>query len=322
MGGQPNMAPGNQMTPVDMAAPNNTMNGICIVNETICADEMTVARCRPDQMGYDNTPCPNGENCVNGACTAEPVCTPGSTECMGDNTVLRCRQTGEGYIQMTCEPPLNCGEGMCTDKLPTGAGCTTDDECASTNCRCGSGTDDNCPAGIGGGICANTSCMADGCGLSGYCLASDQVPVGAADYDHCVRACSASNACPAGSKCVAVPVRVGAGIEFQESCYFTGVKGFGEDCAAPAECLSGDCLSGYFDNGFCSRRCDDDGFCSGESACVELIPGQFWCTLVCGDGSVIGADPCPLDVPNDRFDVTCKNLPEHGGDVLRVCAAP
>lgn len=318
-----NVAPSNTPDPDIGNPPNsNMMNGICIVNETTCLDEATLGTCRPDQMGYDSSPCPDGQGCTNGGCTSEPICTPGALECLNDNTVLRCRANGEGYIQMTCEEGLNCGEGVCTDKLPSGAGCTTDDECASNNCRCGNGTDDGCPDTLGGGICANMGCAADGCGMGGHCLASGQAPTGAADYDHCVRACSDMNPCPTGSKCVAVPVHTGGGVEFRDSCYFTGVGGFGDDCTDAAQCLSGDCLTGYFDNGFCSRRCDLDGFCSEGSACAELIAGQFWCTLTCGDGSVTGTDPCPLDEPVERFDVTCKNLALDDGDVARVCAAP
>lgn len=315
-GGDPNNMPG------DMATPNSS-TGVCVVNDQICVDEQTLGRCRPDQTGYDTSPCPTDTTCLNGVCTTAPVCTPGSLDCLDDLTVLRCRQTGEGYIQMTCEPPLHCGEGMCTDKLIAGSGCTTDADCASLNCRCGSGTDDNCPASLGGGICANTSCTTDSCGVSGFCLASAEIPTGGADYDHCVRSCDAQKTCPTGSKCVAVPVHAdGGGTEFRDACYFTGVKGFGDDCSADAECLTGACLKDYFSNGFCSRRCDADGFCSEGSACVQLVSGQYWCTLTCGDGSVVGTDPCPLDVPTDRFDVTCKNLPAQGGGVMRVCAAP
>lgn len=321
MGGPTNITP-NVMPGPDMATANN-IPSTCIVNETTCLDAMTVGRCRPDQMGYDQMPCTSGTNCIGGVCSAEQLCTPGALECLGDDAVLRCRANGEGYIQMTCEPPLKCGEGVCTDKLPSGAGCTMDDECASMNCRCGSGTDDACPPALGSGICANTSCVVDGCGLAGYCLASAQAPTGAADYDHCVRACDTTNTCPSGSKCVGVPVHVGTGVEFRDACYFTGVKGFGDDCTAPAECLTGDCLTGYFSTGFCSRRCDADGACSDGAACVELVVGQFWCTLTCGDGSPVGnTDPCPLDVPNDRFDVTCKNLSVKGGGAKRVCATP
>ena len=316
----PNTAP-NVMNNPDIGMPN-TMTSVCIVNETSCIDPQTLGRCRPDQMGYDPMPCAQGTTCLNGACSTEPACVAGSLECLDDQTVLRCRQNGEGYIQMTCEPPLNCGEGMCTDKLPSGSGCTTDDECASGNCRCGADTDDGCPPSLGGGICTNTSCVADGCGMSGHCLASDQVPTGGADYDHCVRSCSESNSCPTGSKCVALPVRIGGGVEFRDACYFSGVKGFGEDCTTESECLSGACLTDYYSTGSCSRRCDNDGLCSEGSACVELIAGQFWCSLTCGDGSISGTQPCPLDVPVERFDVTCKILSIQGGGVMRVCAAP
>ena len=315
-----NVNPGTDSGGPNIAANNPT--SICIVNETTCLDATTRGTCRPDQMGFDAEPCGEGRVCDNGSCIDGVACEPGSTSCFDSQTVIRCRQSGAGYIQMTCEAPLNCGDGMCTDKLPWGSGCTTDDECASGNCRCGSGTDETCPASIGSGICANTSCQADGCGIAADCLASDQVPISDADYDHCVRACDTQNPCPTGSKCVAVPVRRNGGVELRESCFFTGIKAFGDDCTTDGECLTGACLLDYFNSGFCSRRCDDDGICSQGSACVALIPGEFWCSPLCGDGSIASSDPCPMDEPVDRFDVTCKNLMTQDNDVTRVCATP
>lgn len=295
---------------------------ICVPGEAVCLTATQTGHCRPDGLAYNATDCAEGSGCVDGACVQGMVCTPNSLECLDDRTVLRCRQTGEGYIQMTCQEGLNCGDGMCTDKLPTGAGCTADDDCASQNCRCGSGTDDNCPAELGGGICAPTNCPAAGCGLSGHCLASAQLPQVGADYDHCVRSCSSLNRCPNGSKCVELPVHTADGIAYESACYFPNAKGFGDTCAADAECISGACLDNYFNDGFCSRRCDADGACAADSGCVELRAGEYWCALLCGDGSISGTDPCPLDVPVDRFDVTCKIVSKLGVGALRVCASP
>lgn len=295
---------------------------ICGAGTTVCLSDTQVGECRADGLDYNTTSCTEGTTCANGACVRDNVCTPDSLECLDDRTVLRCRQTGEGYIQTTCPEGLNCGDGVCTDKLPTGAGCNADDECASQNCRCGAATDDGCPEALGGGICAPTSCPAAGCGLSGYCLAASEVPTGAADYDHCVRGCTSRNPCPNGAKCVELPVHTANGVAYESACYFPNAKGFGDTCSADAECLSGACLTDYFSEGFCSRRCEADGACAADAGCVELRPNEYWCSLLCGDGSITGTDPCPLDVPIDRFDVTCKVLSKLGVGALRACSTP
>lgn len=295
--------------------------GACCPGEVVCIDEGTIGRCRPDGSDYDETRCGEDTVCEEGACVTPSLCEPGELDCFDESHVLRCRQSGEAWVQMECDTGYVCSQGACTDKVPLGGGCVRDDDCATGNCRCGFETDDGCPQTLSG-ICADDSCTERSCGMNEYCFASAEAPVGAADYDHCVLGCDVDNPCPSGSRCIGVPTIAGDGTEYHTACYFEGAGGFGDDCSTAGECVSGDCLTGYFDVGFCTRRCDDDGACSDGAACVELRSGEYWCTLICGDGAVGGSEPCPLDEPTDRFDVTCKAMSVLGGGVLRVCATP
>lgn len=294
--------------------------GVCCPDDFACTTPTTVGACRPDGSGFDETPCEDGMICSNGACIPPPVCVPGAKDCLDDATPLLCRQTGEGWVSMTCDTGFRCSQGVCTDKTTLGGGCAADADCATNRCRCGSGTGDNCPAFVGGGLCTDTTCTALSCGMRGRCLASDAAPLGVADFDHCVRTCSAEDPCPTGTKCIGVPVRTSDGVEYVDACYFSGVVALGGECDTAEQCVLGRCLTGYYDTGYCTRRCDDDGACPSGAACVELRPDEFWCTQLCGNGSVTGSDPCPLDDPVDRFDVTCKNQSTFDGAVKRVCS--
>ena len=94
----------------------------------------------------------------------------------------------------------------------------------------------------------------------------------------------------------------------------------GQSCSSDAQCGDGVCLRGYFEQGMCTRRCEDRG-CTTDSACVELIPGQLWCSPLCGDGAVTSTAVCPLDEPEDRFDVTCSIKSTKQNQARRVCTS-
>lgn len=94
----------------------------------------------------------------------------------------------------------------------------------------------------------------------------------------------------------------------------------GRGCSTDAQCGDGVCLLGYFDRGMCSRRCEDRG-CTTDSACVELIADQLWCSPLCGDGSVTPTGGCPLDEPEDRLDVTCSIKSTKQNQAKRVCTS-
>jgi hypothetical protein len=294
--------------------------GECCPGDRICMDDTNLGVCREDGSGFDAMPCNEDTVCEDGTCVTAPACMAGALDCLDSTTVLRCRQSGEGWIQMTCESGLLCSQGECTDKVTLGGGCSADDDCATGNCRCDA--DDGCPD-VGGGICTDTECEANSCGMNAHCLDSARAPISAEDYDHCVLDCSSEDVtCPSGSKCMSIPAKTSDGWEWRKGCYFQNVNSFGGDCTGAADCIAGDCLVDYFDTGFCSRTCEDADDCPADSACVELQPGENWCALLCGDGSVAGTDSCPLDEPDERFDVTCKTKVATNDNVYRVCATP
>ena len=299
-----------------------TVCGACCPGDLVCLSPTEVGRCRADGSGHDATPCAEGDACENGACATPPVCEPGARDCLDDTTTLLCRQTGEGWVSATCDEGLVCAQGICTDKLRLGSGCAADDECASGRCRCGDATADGCPSFVTGGICVLPGCDPTSCGSHARCFAASAAPLGAADVDHCVRSCDELDPCPGGSRCSSVPVRGAEGVELAGGCYFDGIAGFGDACTSDEQCLLGGCLADYWSFPFCSRRCDEDGLCPQGSACVKLRPNEYWCSPLCGDGASSGSQDCPLNEPDARFDVICKNFEPLGGGVLRVCAHP
>jgi hypothetical protein len=121
---------------------------------------------------------------------------------------------------------------------------------------------------------------------------------------------------------MSLPGKSADGLAWQDACYYATVNKIGETCESDGSCIGGNCLRGYFDTSFCTRRCDADGQCPERSACVEWMSGEYWCALLCGDGSAASSASCPLDSPVDRFDVTCKVKSAFGGGAFRVCTKP
>ncbi len=306
-------------TPVDMS-----QCGMCCPNDRVCLDDATIGVCNPQGTGFGSMPCPEGDECSDGTCTTPPLCNAGEKSCFDEVTVLTCRATEDGYTTMPCADGTVCFEGACTSGGPTGAPCTTDDECASNNCHCGSGTDETCPAVAVPGYCTKECTDDSDCGADAYCVDGDLAPLGApnANYNHCAPTCEAI----CGDQqfgCIKVPHNTAEGdLLWDDACYFPGVAEIGQPCSSDDECI-GECLETYINDGYCSRRCDGDGVCPDGSACVELRQGEFWCSLLCGDGSIVNnSGKCPRDVPVDDFSVTCKNLSGlEANRVFKVCAS-
>lgn len=295
----------------------NTGCGLCCPGEKSCLDGVTVRACLPDGSGFTNLPCVGEELCTAGVCAVPPLCEAGAKSCYDATTVLTCRQTQDGYTTTPCPDQTSCSDGMCLSGAAPGAACTADADCVTGNCHCDAA--EGCPAGLQG-YCATRTCTADSCGRDAVCFAASVAPLGnvAADYDHCVTKCTPGS-CPTGQECLSVPIRTADGVGWDQACYFTGFADIGAECATDAECIGGKCLLDYFNTGYCTRECGTDGVCPADAACVQLIPGQYHCSLLCGDGSFTSTSPCPLDIPTDRFDVSCRNLPDLNNNTRRVC---
>lgn len=294
--------------------------GVCCPGELRCEDDSTAAFCDPSGANFVPRPCGEDEVCQDGECVVEPVCTPGATDCLDASTRLTCRSGGDGFTTSPCPEETTCFAGECGTGSPIGEACAEDDECISSTCRCGSMTDPSCPQSISQGFCSTSSCTADSCGQDGLCVVGDAVDIGVEglESDFCVPRCGAG--CGDGFECRLLPVRTEEGIAWEDGCYFDGMVDIGEECTSDLQCAAGECLQDIFNTGYCTRRCDQDGACPDRSACVELKSGQFHCSLLCGDGSVGSSSVCPLDVPDERFDVNCKILNRQEGGVARVCA--
>ncbi len=302
---------------------NNMTNNACPVccsGDKVCSDATTVGICRADGNGFNDAPCLNDQVCDNGICVDPPECMAGERSCFDDATVLVCRQSEDGFVSMPCEMGTTCYQGECLTGNPVGTACAMDDECLTSNCHCGSGTDEVCGS-ITQGYCSSDTCDADSCGRDAICVAANVIPLGdaSADYNHCIPRCVGG--CEAGFECIDIPSVTAEGVVWEQGCYFPGFVDIGAECANDGQCIGGACLTDVFNTNYCSRVCTDDGECPEGSACVNLKnDGQFYCSLLCGDGAVNGSSLCPLDVPTERFDVTCKVLGTVGGGVTRACA--
>lgn len=307
--------------PEDMAPEEMGPEPICAADETRCAADGSLETCAADRLSWDAQMCPEGEECQAGACVTAPICQEGESTCFDEMTRQFCRPGGMAFGTETCPENTACIQGQCVSGEVNGTLCSTHDDCSGGKCHCGEATAEGCADAFAAPAYCTSQCSdATQCSDAEACFAADVhlVTSQVANYNHCVTKCQGSCSIE-GMSCKQVPVYDAAGeLSWQEACYFPGVKEIGEDCTTDAECLGGYCLKDYFSTGYCSRRCETGG-CPDNAACVELVPGEQWCSLKCGDGSVGSSAKCPLDLPDDRLDVTCSIKQVKGGGVARVC---
>ncbi len=300
----------NTQTPID---PNNGKGDVitnCVAGTTICDGETGTKTCKADGSGYIMNSCLTPNICRSGVCQAPPFCSPGEKRCENPSNVATCSVAGDAWTSSTCPSGEGCVKGFCVAGTIDGADCADNSVCASKTCHCGA--EEDCALGQTG-ICVSPGCE-QGCG-TGFCF-SGQTPIAGrtTSYDFCMQACE--GVCDsANQKCLEVPSTEG----LKAGCYLGRLKSIGEDCTTATSCIGGICRTDYFrESNLCTRNCDATTPCPMGSACVDL-DGIFQCTLICGDGSSLGVEPCPLDLPSDRFDVTCKTVPTAGGTAVRAC---
>ncbi|MBA2662954.1 MAG: hypothetical protein H0U74_11700 [Bradymonadaceae bacterium] len=299
----------------DIAQPDTRCTACC-PGDRQCQSDSVRGICNASGTGFDEIACANGELCEDGNCSVAAVCHLGEKLCHDATTLLVCRATGTGFATHPCEQDSVCIVDQCVSGASNGTTCASAQDCAADKCRCGS--DDTCPASWTPTYCTNSCVDQAGCTTSEWCMATAYHSAGHV-YDHCVRRCD--QACTlAGLECKHVPIHADGAIGWQQACVQKSLISVGEPCTSDAECVAGTCLLGYFNTGYCSRRCET-GSCPSNAACVELRTGEYWCSLTCGDGALGGSAPCPLNVPDQRFDVTCKTKAVHGGGVSRVCSS-
>ena len=316
----------------DMRAPM-----VCTPNQTRCqqaddgagdmgaeAEPQATETCAPDGSGWmAPAACPPDQVCEAGACAAPRICEEGEATCLDETTRQICRPGGMAYRAEVCPQGQSCVTDECVSGAGTGTTCQAHDECAGGKCHCGEQTAEGCADTFAQPAYCTQTCQGPAdCAQGERCLDSDThlITSQVANYDHCLPGCQ--GACSFdGLECKWGPTRgTGDAIEWAQVCYFAGVKSIGEDCDNDAECIGGRCLRDYLGRGYCTRRCETGG-CPPDTACVELRVGEFWCSATCGDGSIGSSEKCPLDLPDDRLDVTCALEQVHGGGAARVCVA-
>lgn len=295
--------------------------GLCCPDDKMCTPEGKLATCLPDGSAYQESSCDDGFECAQGQCVVKKVCEPGQTSCFDERTQLVCRPNGSGFATNPCPNDTACVQGQCTSGQSNSSTCTAHADCAGGKCHCGTQDNEGCakPRFERAYCTAPCTSQAD-CSDTEWCLSADvhKITSQVANYNHCVPRCQGSCAI-AGLACRGVGVLdESSQLKWEQACYFPTTKEIGQECTSDEECLGGTCLKDYFQTGYCSRRCEQGG-CPSNAACVELKPNERWCTLRCGDGNTAGQDKCPLDLPTDRLDVTCKILPVLGGGAARVC---
>ncbi len=220
-------------------------------------------------QGCDVEGCPDGEECIDGACVpvVEPGCD-GPEDCAPDEVC----DTGTGECEpmppgtaplgAPCDVGGDCESGLCAT-TPDGTVCSaTCDPLASGACpagfycrgdasdACGTGL---CFAGTPGGGALGAACGDDGDCASLLC-----------DANVCASLCEPSGAdCPEGFEC-----RVG----LSPSCGACKVVGgFGDPCELDEECASELCVEpASGDDPYCTMDCAGPGDCPSGYECREL----------------------------------------------------
>ena len=290
--------------------------GVCCPGSATCLDMTTRRVCNASGSGYETETCMGEKICKDGKCADKPVCTPGDRTCHNDSTALVCRPSGTSRRTENCDSGETCIDGNCVSGSPNGADCSKDGDCAGGTCRCGTESTGICATKPGRGLCTR-KCGSQTCDDGEFCLSASVFPE--AGYDHCVKECKSACA-SSGLECVALPVANPSGKAWKKGCYFEATTPIGKPCKSNEPCVGGKCLTNYFPSDICTKSCKGD--CPAGSACVELRSGQFYCTPLCGDGSLKTTEPCPLEKGMDRNDIVCASRSIHGGGVKTVCDKP
>ena len=89
--------------------------------QLVCADDCT---------GFAATPCPNGQVCKDGACSAQ-LCNPGEVVCDSDTATKTCNAGGDGFdAPVPCGADETCLNGTCltlcelAEATPSSVGCS------------------------------------------------------------------------------------------------------------------------------------------------------------------------------------------------------
>ncbi len=77
---------------------------VCNPGEVNGCDGNAQSKCADDCLGFEPAPCPMGQKCTGGVCTAL-FCAPGVKVCEGEGATKLCNAEGGAY-----EPPVNCAD--------------------------------------------------------------------------------------------------------------------------------------------------------------------------------------------------------------------
>jgi len=75
---------------------------VCNPGDINGCDGNAQSKCADDCLGFEPAPCPQGQKCTGGVCTAL-FCAPGVKVCEGEGATKQCDGEGGAY-----EPPVNC----------------------------------------------------------------------------------------------------------------------------------------------------------------------------------------------------------------------
>ncbi len=285
---------GDTCVAAQCTAPASCLGGpVCINKEQCCSDGCTDVDTDPENCGGCNRPCPMGDSCVSGQCTAPmscnggPVCT-GVDQCCSSGCVnIDTDPANCGGCNRPCPPPGTCVGGGCMVMSCQGQFCPPGDKCCSTGCS-NTATD---PANCGGcnmpckpgQSCVDSMCtgLCENCGDAGEDSAVDSGEDSGEDSGLCLGgpACTGSlqccddgctdtttdpqncggcnKPCPPGDSCA------GSMCQFPESC------NGGPICVGAEKC----CPSG------CVNTTNDPNNCNG-------------CGVVCAPGDTCVASTC------------------------------
>lgn len=291
---------------------------VCEAGTRACVSTTRYRVCRGDGSGFDESPCPSGEQCSDGTCALPPpICMPNERRCGDFETAEVCSTDGRAWTTTSCAPG-RCIEGACTSGTgDTGATCQSGADCAGGTCRCEAGACAGTP--LEGGYCTTSDCDVHGCAPDELCVAFD------AQRRECVRNCS-GGCTRNGFACRALPTADGGWLE---GCYQANApRAVGDFCTLGGDCLGGICLhesasGSTIMDGYCSAPCASASDCPTGAACVrdaQLNGGAGFCALLCVSNA--GVRTCPPERPA-TFGMGCVSIGRaEGGGTAQVCFKP
>jgi len=122
--------PVSASTTGDESTSGTTAACVCAPGEVQGCEGNDQLKCAADCLGFEPSPCPQGQKCSGGMCTAL-FCAPGVKVCEGEGAYKQCNAAGEAFdAPVNCQDSESCSLGEClslcaqAEAAPSTVGCS------------------------------------------------------------------------------------------------------------------------------------------------------------------------------------------------------